>query len=1560
MGQSYRIRTKLGENRTINVQLDQDFEFLEVLSLKLQQSDVYDRSCADHGVIIGRVIANGGLGVPNAKVSVFVPVREEDVDNPKISQIYPYKNIDDVNEDGYKYNILPYEKSYSKHTPVGTFPSRNDVLIDEVASEIYDKYYRYTVKTNNSGDYMITGVPTGSQQIILNLDLSDMGEFSLSPQDLVRMGIATEEQIAGGTFEQSENFESLPQIITLSKNLEVSPLWGDESICQIAVNRVDFDLRAEANIDIQPTAVFLGSMFSASDKYRVRKNSKPKDNLGNLCQLEAGPGQILSIRQTMFQDDEGNPILEEYKILGSGNVIDENGTWMIDLPMNLDYIITNEEGEKIISNNPNIGIPTKAKYRFKIKWSQPKDLTSQVRRGYYLVPNVKEYGWSLSSDDPNYSTNNNVKRKLSSSYYFGLDWSGYTDGFIGQEVSDRLNEVINCEDTFYEFKYNKIYTVSSLIDQYKNGGRGRFIGIKEIDNDECAATVNKFPVNDAFKNFDLLFFIFSLLFQLFQIIGIPILIVAHLLLGIISIVIRAICAICSVKIPIINVRPFRFICNLLNLKCETPNFVIRLPMITYPNCETCACKESKLNYNSLYGGTSGVLSYLSDPSSYYDGLVQSIENDGSTPNEDVSAKSLIYAQAIAGFDESVTSKLYKTPKSTVIRFASDESDEDKHFAYSENLPLGERINIFNTRKAYFNNLNRIQVTFSKESNIGKYHFDNTITVLSNVQYQSGQLLTSVNPTTSEDLNFRFTAETDNGVVNGITGNTNSGAKTITVRYATSELSDQSVNYYLPTGSSIDRQVYPMDREYYQVITAITVSDAAKIWNTSNLQTLPNILTHPTKVNLRKKRGVGYGDEGSDTFIPLDLISNQDSQYILILQRGVDPYSPKYENEYRLGNIFGTNINDPNFTITTNTRINIPIQRLTNSNRSVQNMSQSEMFYSSEFFTPGDRFTGFTTSTVGYYGRIDSSYSNNRMENRSIGGVIGKVTKTSNDFYSTSSNSSKYDLSEDLSGASFMYFSIPFITTFRYKTVDMEYYSPNLYPILTGSPMNIISRVSNIMRTDRLPSSDALNGKSWDSEVPLLQQNNNFVFYEIPELDDDLSLPIFELDAEIQDQDIEDYNNNVINSFDCAGMVDLDCYEGFGNNFKINENCKDKGSVQNGCYTFIKRPLIDLPKDIGNFGEWSRRFRFFYSLCRGVLSQTFTNNWINGTLFAFPIQVDTYYDSQNKPFSNYSKDLIYFDEKTINFYYRSSPYNDNLNRFIGKDSSSNSNSVNSRNLLYPTTIMDLGYKDSFYSEIILEPETNSYIIGDLPSTTNGDNSDLINLFVISRITDRQFLRRLAIGDAVVNGLFSRNERRVDGDLAQLMSINSEIGVIKFSPDFYKGFDGDDENSISILGTPSNPAIAVWFSSTTENLQTKDYISPGRINYRFENNNFPVNYGIKSQVVPFYQWRLNRLTPIFGDQMNNWATLPSDIATKRYQSLDRTDMSLPTYFQSNTSPSNNDTYRRGYIFSVDSNGNYNTVGSASNKFIVGAPNHFYFGLIKGETSLDKFKRKYFIDE
>jgi hypothetical protein len=661
MGQSYRIRTELGINKTINVQLDQDFEFLEILSLKIQQTDVYSRSCSEYGVVVGRVTANNGFGIPNARVSVFIPISSVDESNPLISSIYPYKSPTDKNEDGFRYNLLPYEKSYSAHAATGTLPTRDDALTDGIAVEIYDKYYKYTTKTNESGDYMIMGVPLGSQTLVMDVDLSDIGEFSLTPQDLIRMGLATEGQVAGNRFKTSNDLSSLPQIVSLTRTLSVAPLWGDPEICQIAVNRVDFDLRDDANIDIQPTSVFMGSIYSTADSQRLRRNAKPKDDMGNLCELAAGPGSILAIRQTINYDADGNPILELFQLEKSGNIIDGNGVWLTELPMNLDYFITNEFGEKVISNDPAVGIPTKGKYRFKVKWSQSPSLSEQTRRAYFLVPNVKEYGWSSDNGDPtssNASAQNKQRQK--SSYYFGLDWSGYTEGFSTVELKNNiLNQKINCEDTFYQFEFNKVYTVSGFIDEFKNGAKGRFIGIKEIDSNECASTINKFPVNEGFRNFDLFFFIFSIILQVIQLIGLPVLIIYHFLAFLWNNF-----AVILVAYLIVNftanatnywslfggavagtaafgataglIAGFFAMALLYTLAAAFLIFKfkqitsykfgrIKLPMITYPDCQSCECVPESTepggeDATEESSPSPGLISQLSQPGLYSAGL----------------------------------------------------------------------------------------------------------------------------------------------------------------------------------------------------------------------------------------------------------------------------------------------------------------------------------------------------------------------------------------------------------------------------------------------------------------------------------------------------------------------------------------------------------------------------------------------------------------------------------------------------------------------------------------------------------------------------------------------------------------------------------------------------------------------------------------------------------------------------------------------------------------------------------------------------------------------------
>ena len=203
MTKSYRIKANPGSDKNIRVQIDQDFDLIEILSLKLKQDEVYTRFCSDYGVIAGRVIANGGYGVPNVSISVFVPLSVEDENDEVISTLYPYKTLSDKNEDGYRYNLLPYVQEYGGHTPTGTFPDREDLLSRTEVLEVYEKYYKFTVRTNESGDFMIVGVPLGQQKVVMDMDLSNIGCFSQRPSDLIRMGLGVEGQFNGSQLGQT-------------------------------------------------------------------------------------------------------------------------------------------------------------------------------------------------------------------------------------------------------------------------------------------------------------------------------------------------------------------------------------------------------------------------------------------------------------------------------------------------------------------------------------------------------------------------------------------------------------------------------------------------------------------------------------------------------------------------------------------------------------------------------------------------------------------------------------------------------------------------------------------------------------------------------------------------------------------------------------------------------------------------------------------------------------------------------------------------------------------------------------------------------------------------------------------------------------------------------------------------------------------------------------------------------------------------------------------------------------------------------------------------------------
>ena len=70
---TYRIKADVLGEQSISLNLAQDYESFDILSVNISQADLYKLHSADYGVVVGRVVANGNFGIPNAKVSIFIP-----------------------------------------------------------------------------------------------------------------------------------------------------------------------------------------------------------------------------------------------------------------------------------------------------------------------------------------------------------------------------------------------------------------------------------------------------------------------------------------------------------------------------------------------------------------------------------------------------------------------------------------------------------------------------------------------------------------------------------------------------------------------------------------------------------------------------------------------------------------------------------------------------------------------------------------------------------------------------------------------------------------------------------------------------------------------------------------------------------------------------------------------------------------------------------------------------------------------------------------------------------------------------------------------------------------------------------------------------------------------------------------------------------------------------------------------------------------------------------------------------------------------------------------------
>lgn len=556
---SIRIRTTPdGRDKYVKVKLDQEFDFIEVLSLKITQAEAYRNFCADYGVVVGRVFVNNGFGVPNARVSIFIPIDDIDKDDPIISGLYPYEVVSDKDIDGKRYNLLPKnsETDNDCYTPVGTFPNKREILDDPEMNHVYCKYYKFTTSTNFAGDYMIFGVPIGNYTVHVDADISDIGIASQRPYDSISQGAPIQMFDSPTKFKGGTNLDRLIQIKSTNAGVNVQPFWGSVENCEIGISRIDLDL----NYEIKPSAIFMGAAFGDTDNNSVNKNCRPRRRMGKICEQNTSEGTIEMIRKTL----DGK--IEKLDIEG-GRLIDENGAWAYQVPMNLDYYYTNEFGELVLSEDPNKGIPTRASVRFKIGMDVTGGEGRVRTRANHLVPH-----------NP---TNANE-----------ID---YEFGELTKDVS------------FRDMYWNKIYSVSNFISRYQKSSSlnpvndRNFVGLKDVD--DCVGEKNPAPFNRVNTVFNPLFSIICLIMKIIEFL---IWVINIILVPILNLVMILINAIISVLCGII--RTIRRILRKIGLRRLAPRVPRFCKTKYWIPCVGSFCPDRSEEGSKLYApGCSGAL-----------------------------------------------------------------------------------------------------------------------------------------------------------------------------------------------------------------------------------------------------------------------------------------------------------------------------------------------------------------------------------------------------------------------------------------------------------------------------------------------------------------------------------------------------------------------------------------------------------------------------------------------------------------------------------------------------------------------------------------------------------------------------------------------------------------------------------------------------------------------------------------------------------------------------------------------------------------------------------------
>jgi hypothetical protein len=336
----YRIKTKIlpEQNQYIKVNIEQDFDVLDILTLSIYGTDAYPNPCGDWGVIIGRVVDNNSFPMENVKVGYITSLDEDDSNDITVSTIY-----NSIRNNPYP--LLPNYRVNKNHYPVGGFPSEDEVMSNSVLEYVYKKYFKYVTSTNQNGDYAILGVPLGSGELLMNFDSTDAGSLSTTPiqqiatqqknkgdfkidrqnnnspkganggvpitgkteGQIISLGnISTGSGEGGGTVlltgatasgfganvgitNQNGDTVSVIQklvpnipasgsgtLISRGNKVYVKSFFGDTDQCDIGINRYDYKL----DYSYQPCNYIIGSFFS---DFNVFKTATPTYSLNNMA-----------------------------------------------------------------------------------------------------------------------------------------------------------------------------------------------------------------------------------------------------------------------------------------------------------------------------------------------------------------------------------------------------------------------------------------------------------------------------------------------------------------------------------------------------------------------------------------------------------------------------------------------------------------------------------------------------------------------------------------------------------------------------------------------------------------------------------------------------------------------------------------------------------------------------------------------------------------------------------------------------------------------------------------------------------------------------------------------------------------------------------------------------------------------------------------------------------------------------------------------------------------------------------------------------------------------------